>query len=142
MIKRLVILALSSTMVFGFAPSRRDRPTLTPQSYQAYQANQAAPDASKGYFLTMLGRDTLAVEEYVFDATGLRGRSVIRSPRTTVREYTALFDTGGNLTNLLLTTKRAGGEVVSEPDYAYSPDSVQVTNRQDTSVTRYTVATQ
>jgi hypothetical protein len=138
MIQPLAILAISSTIAFGFAPTGNDRPTLTPQSNQP---DQAAPGASKGFFLTMLGRDTLAVEEYVLDATGLRGKSVIRSPRTTVREYTALFDAGGNLTHLLLTTKRAGGEVVSERDYQYSPDSVQVTNRQDTSVTKYAVAT-
>ncbi len=135
MIQRFLILAIGSTVALGIIGSGSNRTTL------AAQAGQAAGGASKGFFLTTIGRDTLAVEEYTLDGARLHGTSVIRSPKTAVREYSAAFDTGGNLTSLHLTTRRVGGAVVSERDYAYSNDSVQVTSKQDTSVTRYSLAT-
>lgn len=95
----------------------------------------------KEYILTKLGRDTIAVEEFTADAIGLRGTSVARSNRTTLREYSARFNAAGNLENFHVTYTR-GGATVSEREYLYSNDSVNVTIKQDTSTTRYAVAAQ
>jgi hypothetical protein len=92
------------------------------------------------YFLTRLGRDTIAVEEFSADAHGLRGTCVARSPRTTVRDYSASFNAEGGLENFHVTSRLNSGALVYERDYAYSNDTVHVTIKQDTSTTRYAVA--
>lgn len=95
-----------------------------------------------GYFLTKLGRDTVAMEEFSVDAHGLRGTCVGRSPRITVREYSASFNAEGNLENFHITSRLYSGALVNEREYIYTNDSVHVTVRQDTSTTRYAVAAQ
>jgi hypothetical protein len=99
----------------------------------------AAQDAQNSYFLTKIGRDTLAAEEFTLDAHALKGTSVVRNPRTTVRDYAASFDDAGKLQRFHITYRRSEGAMISERDYAYSDDSVQVTNIQDTSTTRFAV---
>ncbi len=96
----------------------------------------------KGYFITRLGHDTIAVEEFSWDARELHGTSVSRVPRTSIREYSATFNAGGNLEHFTITAKRFNGTVVSEREFVYSDDSVWVTNKQDTTTSHLAVAAQ
>jgi hypothetical protein len=97
---------------------------------------QTGPGSS---FLTRLGQDTIAAESFTIDAHGIRGTSVARSPRVTVREFSAQFDSNGNLQNYHMKFTGSNG-TVNDRDYAYSNDSVRVIIKQDTSTQRYTVA--
>ena len=101
-----------------------------------------AQNEQTGYFLTRIGQDTIAIEEFSADARGLRGTCLVRAPRTTVREYSGVFNAEGNLENFHVISRLYGGALVNERDFVYSDDSVHVTIKQDTSTTRYAVATQ
>jgi len=100
-----------------------------------------AQTEQSGYILTKLGRDTIAVEKFSADAHGLQGTSVLRSPRTIVREYSATFNADGNLQNFHVTYQPYGGATVNEREFLYSNDSVHVTVKQDTSTTRFAIGT-
>jgi len=102
----------------------------------------AAQNARKGYFITKLGRDTTAVEEYASTAHELTGTAVSRSPRTTIREYKVTFDAAGNIIHLHLLTRLENGALVNEREYAYSDDSIVVSTRQDTTHSRSVIAVQ
>ena len=102
-------------------------------------ASVVAQTEQNGFFLTRLGRDTIAIEQYTSDAHGLRGTSVVRSPRLLIRDYSARFDEAGNLENFHLTARTEAGAKVLDRDFLYTNDSVQVTVTQDTSTTHYTV---
>ena len=94
-----------------------------------------------GSFLTMLGRDTIAVEEFSFGANGFQGTSVARAPRTSLREYSATFGPGGVLERFHITYQRYGGTVYAERTYVYTDDSIHVSVKQDTTTNNYVVAT-
>lgn len=98
--------------------------------------------AQTGYFVTKLGRDTVAIEEFSADARVARGTVVARATRTTVREYTALFDAAGNLENFHVVSRLYDGAILTDRDYRYTDDSVYVTTKQDTVMTRYTIGAQ
>jgi hypothetical protein len=98
--------------------------------------------AQTGYFVTKLGRDTVAIEEFSADARVVRGTVVARATRTTVREYTALYDAAGNLENFHVVSRLYDGAILTDRDYRYTDDSVYVTTKQDTVMTRYTIGAQ
>ncbi len=100
----------------------------------------AAQTGQTGYFLTRLGKDTIAVEQYSFDSRGLQGTVVARSPRTTIRDYSAALNANGDLESFHITSHRPDGTLVFERDFMYTNDSVRVTVKQDTSTTRYAVS--
>lgn len=93
-----------------------------------------------GYFVVTLGRDTIAVEEFFMDGQGLHGTSVVRAPKTTIREYSGTFGPDGGLLRFHVASQRYGNPVFSERDYTYANDSVHITSRQDTVTTKYAVA--
>jgi hypothetical protein len=99
----------------------------------------AAQTGQVNSFLTRLGQDTIAAENFSIDSHGMRGISVVRSPRVTVREFSAQFDSTGNLVNFHLKSTGSNGSV-GDRNYAYTNDSVKVVNKQDTNTQRYTVA--
>ena len=99
----------------------------------------AAQTGQVNSFLTRLGQDTIAAENFSVDSHGMRGISVVRSPRVTVREFSAQFDSTGNLVNFHLKSTGSNGSV-GDRNYAYTNDSVKVVNKQDTNTQRYTVA--
>ncbi len=94
-----------------------------------------------GYFLTRLGNDTIAMEEFSLSAQGIRGTSVTRTPRTLIREYTGKFNPDGNLKEFRVTAQTENGTVVNDRNWVYSNDSVLVTAKQDTTTSHYTVVT-
>jgi DUF2911 family protein len=90
-------------------------------------------------FLTRLGQDTIAAESFTIDANGMRGVSVARSPRVTIREFAAKFDSAGNLEDFHVKSTGSNGSAGTRY-YKYSNDSVWVLIKQDASIQRYTVA--
>ncbi len=96
--------------------------------------------ADRRTIVTTLGKDTLAVEEYVTESHRIRGTSVSRSPRTTIREYSATFTPEGLLSNVHVRYQRVAGGGLTERDYTYSDDSVNISVRQDTATTHFTLA--
>lgn len=56
-----------------------------------------APNSSDGSFVTRLGDDTLAVESFRHTDNGMEAEVVLRTPVTTVRNYTLETDEDGNL---------------------------------------------
>lgn len=99
------------------------------------------PEKPDHYFLTKLGNDTLAVEEFSINSHEIQGTSIARAPRLTVRKYKATFGDDGLLTHFHVTYQRFSGQFLSERDYTYTNDSVHVVNKQDTMTTKYSVAT-
>ncbi len=97
-----------------------------------------AQSSKQVYYIGKLGRDTIAVEQYTFSGHELKGTSVVRTPRTMVREYAAEYDPAGEITHFHMTLHRPGGPTTGERDYVYRGDSVASTFKQDT-VTRTSV---
>jgi hypothetical protein len=60
------------------------------------------------YFVLRIGTDTVAVERYERTATSIRGRQVLRTPRITIRDYTATLDSEGNAGRVDLVFSRPG----------------------------------
>ena len=101
-----------------------------------------AQNEQTAYFLSKIGRDTVVLEECSADAHGFHGTCVSRSPRITIRDYSAAFNADGNLEHFIITSHLYNGTLVNEREFSYTDDSVQVKVRQDTTTTRYTVAAQ
>lgn len=94
-------------------------------------AAQSAPDS--GAFLVRLGADTVAVESYTADATGLHGVSVLRFPRTLVRRYELTRGPDGTFRQARLTELRPGGSTpVRDMIFGYTGDAVHLDFRRDT----------
>lgn len=101
----------------------------------------AGAAAQAGGYLVTLGRDTIAAESFTTAAGVLRGSSVIRTPRTLLREYELTFDADGAPRLYRVVTRVPGGGAVREETYEYSADSVVATIRRDTALRRIAIAT-
>jgi hypothetical protein len=92
-----------------------------------------------GAFVTRLGNDTVALEQYTRTATQLRGEYVIRTPRSLHRIYTFDLNPDGSIRHLEIVTHNIGGgpgpmETKNSADF--SGDTViMVSPRGDSSVT-------
>lgn len=67
----------------------------TPDAVRGLAA-QATPDSAAA--VTLLGRDTLAVERWVRTGNVITAEAVVRTPRTTYRQYRLELDPQGNMT--------------------------------------------
>ena len=105
-----------------------------------FSASTAAQIDHPAYFVTMLGRDTIAVERYSLNGNTVKGTSVVRAPRTTVRMYEITFGPDRKLLRFHLTSQQLGAAGRGERDFVYSDDSVRVTSRQDTVTRTFSVA--
>jgi DUF2911 family protein len=65
--------------------------------------------AQTGQFVVLLGRDTLAIEQYTRSANRLEGEQVLRAPRTVHRLYTADFGPTGVVRRFELVTHNVSG---------------------------------
>jgi hypothetical protein len=64
----------------------------------------SSPDyLDKGAFVTLLGNDTLAVEEYIITDSTITTQVVLRSPETQISTYLLDFDEFGGMESLLQT---------------------------------------
>ena len=65
--------------------------------------------AQTGQFVVLLGRDTLAIEQYTRTVDRLQGELVVRAPRTVHQLYTATFGPGGTMQRFELATHNVSG---------------------------------
>ena len=89
-----------------------------------------SPSPTKTNFVMMIGQDTLGVESYTMSPSRLEGTSVIRSPQTTIRDYSASFEPSGALKEFVVTYRSPDGTTLSERKYAYTDDSVHISLKQ------------
>jgi hypothetical protein len=69
-------------------------------------AAQGPPDS--GAFVVRLGNDTVAVEEFARTGDRVRGRQVVRTPRTQLREYTGTLRADGTLSGFEIAFRNPG----------------------------------
>lgn len=81
-------------------------------------------------FVLRIGNDTVAVERYTRDASSLVGRQVLRTPRTTIRDYVAHLDADGRVTHFEMSVSRPGDTV--------SATVAEIHYGADTAVVRFT----
>jgi hypothetical protein len=90
----------------------------------------AAAQSQPAYFVLRIGNDTVAVEQYTRTATEISGRQLLRTPRTTIREYTATLDADGNATRFELGIFRPGEETPgSHAIIEFGVDTAHITVR-------------
>lgn len=93
---------------------------------QSSDGTQGDPDS--GAFVTLLGDDTLAVERFRIGPTQAEARVVLRSPRTTVREYRLDLNGDGTFARYEATVRDAStGSANSGAD---SPAASDATGRE------------
>ncbi len=90
-------------------------------------------------FVSRLGRDTVAVESFTRQGDLVRGTSVVRSPRTTVRRYELRLRPDGSPAWLRIRASRPGGTAEETTEYTWRGDSVLGTFRRDTVQRRWAV---
>ncbi|MDB4950945.1 MAG: hypothetical protein JWM27_3594 [Gemmatimonadetes bacterium] len=100
---------------------------------------QSAPDS--GAFVTRIGNDTLAVERYVRTPTQLRGKLVVRSPRTAYREYTAALRPDGSISRMEVAFGPSGGPPAQTAVFDLRADSTIATLHRGDSTTVFRVGT-
>lgn len=81
--------------------------TLAARAALAALALSAAPAAAQesGGYVVRLGRDTVAVEHFTRTGDRIQGTMVTRTPRTSVRTYTATLRPDGTVGRLEMTTR-------------------------------------
>lgn len=83
--------------------------------FLALWAHPAAAQVSdRGSFVTRLGDDTIAVEQFARTSDRIEGIRVLRSPRTTVIQYTATLKEDGSVRQFTAAS-RTGGELDAAP---------------------------
>ena len=95
------------------------------------------PDTA--FFITRLGKDTLAIERFTFDGRVLEGVSVVRSPNVWVRRYRGVFGAAG-VESLTVAAGPAGSPARQVTIYRYTDDTLVTENRRDTTTRRERVA--
>jgi len=101
----------------------------------------AGAGAQSGAYVAMLGKDTVAVERFTLAPGSLTGTSVIRTPRTLVRDYAMTLGADGEPQRFHLVTKRPDGSPVQDVTFDYTQaDSVILTVKRDTLTRRIAVA--
>ena len=92
----------------------------------------SAQVSDRGSFVTRLGDDTLAVEHFVRSSDRLTGIRLLRSPRTSVIQYSAILNHDGSVRQFS-ASYRLGGEMEAVPRWTSVTD---FTSRK--AVTRFT----
>jgi hypothetical protein len=87
--------------------------------------------SEKGFFVTKLGNDTVAVESYQVEGNSIQGISVARSPKTTMRYYSMTLNSEGFPESFSVKSGPADGGSQIIRDYRYSDDSIEVVTTQN-----------
>jgi membrane dipeptidase len=101
--------------------------------------------AGDGAFVTRLGDDTLAVENFRFSAGSFQVTAVTRVPRTQLVRYRGELDRQGNLQSLLvleydpMNPPSAGGQPTGGAQYTFGGDGVRVEGQNAQGPFNYTV---
>jgi hypothetical protein len=112
----------------------------------AISALPAAPSAlhaqaaDTAYFVLRIGSDTVALERYTRTPTSFSGRQLLRTPRTTQRDFTATLDAEGNATEVEIRISRPGEPgPLSLARVEFGTDGAEVMLRQGDSTTVSTI---
>ena len=65
--------------------------------------SQNTIDSNKAAFITYLGNDTLAVEQFEKNGTEMNAKVILRSPRTTFTSYNLVLDNSGAIESMTAT---------------------------------------
>ena len=98
-----------------------------------------AQGSTTGSFVTTLGRDTLAIEQYTRDAKSLEGDYVVRPGGTIVNHYIVHFGADGTPLHVILTQKRADGSPIpglKSVELTVNASDAVIVVQRDTAVTR------
>ena len=80
-----------------------------------------------GVYVIRLGADTAAVEEFTRTAEGIRGRHVVRTPRTQVYEYAGTLTPEGTLSRFEVALRTPGeAQPTARAVYEFGADSATV----------------
>ena len=82
-----------------------------------FPAIAAAQEPARGSFVTLLGRDTIALESFTRLADRIQGTRVLRFPRTTFINYTAMIGSDGRVFRFAADF-RSGAEQTAVPDWS------------------------
>ncbi len=97
--------------------------------------------AQSGGYVAVLGKDTVAVERFTLTPTTLTGTSVVRTPRTLVREYELALGPDGTPQRYHMLMKRPDGVTLQDVTVDYTQaDSVIALVKRDTLTRRIAVA--
>lgn len=111
-------------------------------------ALQPAPAAAQGSpasgtYVVRLGSDTIAVEEFTRTADAIRGRQVVRSPRTQIREYSGTLRPDGTLSRFEIAFRAPGAAQPTqrgEVEFGADSATVRVTRGDSTQTFRVAAA--
>ena len=78
-----------------------------------------------GYFVTLLGNDTLAIEQFEKTEEGMIAKVLLRSPRTVFHEYKLELDETGGIQHLTQYQKSAD-QILSNENPIYARDIKKV----------------
>lgn len=128
---RLVLSLTAGLFCAACATSSRGTPTPAPDTAAASVADDRAA------LLVRLGTDTLAGEQFTYAAAAMSGSSVVRSPRTVVRSYTARLRGDGLVDRFELTIRPAAfGVPPRQETIEFGSDSVTLTTQVGDSAPR------
>ncbi|HEU0076641.1 MAG TPA: hypothetical protein VFQ76_03265, partial [Longimicrobiaceae bacterium] len=109
-------------------------------------ALQPAPAAAQGSpasgtYVVRLGSDTIAVEEFTRTADAIRGRQVVRSPRTQIREYSGTLRPDGTLSRFEIAFRAPGAaQPAQRGEVEFGADSATVRVMRGDSTQTFRVA--
>lgn len=110
----------------------------------ACQSTNPVASDDEGAFVTLLGEDTLAVEQFRRTPEGMEAEVVLRTPETTVQHYRLDLDEAGALQRYEATARAPGAPAEAPPlrRTVFTPvgDSLQVTVTEDGATQTRTIA--
>ncbi|CAN5743477.1 hypothetical protein BH23GEM7_BH23GEM7_35300 [soil metagenome] len=72
-------------------------------------AAAAAAQSQQGAFVTLLGSDTVSVERFTRSGDRIEGQQVVRTPRTSIRDYSATLGADGAISRFEMSVLPAPG---------------------------------
>lgn len=100
----------------------------------------SAAQTSRGAFITLLGKDTTAVESYVRSGNVITGDYVTRQGGTVVNHYLLTLNSDGSPATFEVTYRRPDGSVIPNANRSaiatFGPDTTVTVITRDTTITR------
>ncbi|MEM1094715.1 MAG: DUF2911 domain-containing protein [Bacteroidota bacterium] len=82
-------------------------------------------------FVTLLGNDTLAVEQFTYEPDGLRAKVVLRTPTTTVQDYRLTLSPEGDFQRMDVAVAPPGQDTTLRRTFELVGDSLRLTQTRD-----------
>lgn len=104
--------------------------------------SQSKPETNKGSFVTLLGNDTLAIEQFMVTDSAAVAKVVLRSPQTSFSLYRLILDDNGGILKMGRTSYPADSGFAAEGKIDYwmvrSGDSLKIEVRGDDETRNFT----